>query len=113
MNILFAGSPTSSSKILKYLAGLKEVHIKGAITQPDKRGKRGADLKDSEVSKVASALNLRVLKPISLDDKIFRDEIESLDIDFLVVVDATERSVKRSNERSTERSTERSIDRST
>ena len=86
MNILFAGSPTSSSKILKYLAGLKEVHIKGAITQPDKRGKRGADLKDSEVSKVASSLNLRVLKPISLDEKIFRDEIESLDIDFLVVV---------------------------
>ena len=86
MNILFAGSPKSSSKILKYLAGLKEVYIKGAITQPDKRGKRGADLKDSEVSKVASALNLRVLKPISLDEKIFRDEIESLDIDFLVVV---------------------------
>ena len=86
MNILFAGSPKSSSKILKYLAGLKEVHIKGVITQPDKRGKRGGDLKDSEVSKVANALHLKVLKPVSLDERIFKDEIESLDTDFLVVV---------------------------
>ena len=86
MNILFAGSPKSSSKILKYLAGMKEVHIKGVITQPDKKGKRGGDLKDSEVSKVANALHLKVLKPISLDERIFKDEIESLDTDFLVVV---------------------------
>ena len=73
MNILFAGSPKSSSKILKYLAGLKEVCIKGVITQHDKRGKRGGILKDSEVSKVANSLHLKVLKPIYLDESIFKD----------------------------------------
>ena len=86
MNILFAGSPKSASRILKYLVGVDDTNIKGVLTKPDKRGKRGNELLHSEVAKVANGHNLKLLKPISLNDKGFRDEVASLNIDFLIVV---------------------------
>ena len=42
MNILFAGTPENSSKILKSLIDLEDIHVKGVISQSDKRGKRGS-----------------------------------------------------------------------
>jgi methionyl-tRNA formyltransferase len=85
MNILFAGSPKSASRILKYLVGVDGAKIKGVLTKPNKRGKRGNELLHSEVAKVANGHNLRLLKPISLNDKGFKDEVASLNIDFLIV----------------------------
>ena len=85
MNILFAGSPKSASRILKYLVGVDDTNIKGVLTKPDKRGKRGNELLHSEVAKVANGHNLKLLKPISLNDKGFRNEVSSLNIDFLIV----------------------------
>ena len=44
MNILFAGTPSNAAKILNNLAKMDTFNIKGVLTQPDKRYKRGADL---------------------------------------------------------------------
>ena len=86
MNILFAGSPKSSSRILESIANIKSVNIKGVLTKPDKRGKRGAVLHESEVAKTATSLNLKVFKPKSLNDVDLKADIQFLNLDLIVVV---------------------------
>ena len=50
MNILFAGTPKSSANILQSLIN-DDFNIIGVLTpQPDKKGKRGNKLLESEVS---------------------------------------------------------------
>ena len=86
MNILFAGSPKSSSRILESLANLKSVNIMGVLTKPDKRGKRGSKLHESEVAKTAAKFNLKVFKPESINEVDFKASIRCLNIDLIVVV---------------------------
>ena len=87
MNILFAGTPHSSASILKYLANHENISVKGVITQPNKRGKRGKKLNESPVAIQAKVLELDVFKPKSLDDKELKDILGKFsDIDYLVVV---------------------------
>ena len=47
MNVLYAGTPTNSADILKFLALSKKINIKGVITQNNKIGKRGNKLIES------------------------------------------------------------------
>ena len=87
MNILFAGTPHSSASILKYLAKHENISVKGVITQPNKRGKRGKKLNESPVAIQAKVLELDVFKPKSLDNKELKDILSKFsDIDYLVVV---------------------------
>ena len=86
MNILFAGSPKSSSRILESLANLKSVNIMGVLTKPDKRGKRGTGLHESEVAKTAAKFNLKVFKPESVNEVDFKASIQCLNLDLIVVV---------------------------
>jgi methionyl-tRNA formyltransferase len=86
MNILYAGTPNSSAEILKYLAQNDSIKIKGVITQPDKAGKRGKKLNDSPVSLMANSYDLDLFKPDKLNDKDFKEKIEILEVDFLIVV---------------------------
>ncbi len=83
MKVLFAGSPESSARILNSLVkeGFKVV---GAISQPDKRSKRGKIKEASPVSREAFKLGIPTFKPISLD-RYFKNEIDVLDFDFLLV----------------------------
>ena len=83
MKVLFAGSPESSAKILKSLIN-KGFEVVGAISQPDKRSKRGKGKEASPVSKEAFRLGIQTLKPVSLDES-FKREVELLDFDFLLV----------------------------
>ncbi len=83
MKVLFAGSPESSAKILKSLIN-KGFEVVGAISQPDKRSKRGKGKEASPVSKEAFKLGIPTLKPVSLDES-FKREVELLDFDFLLV----------------------------
>ena len=83
MKVLFAGSPESSAKILKSLIN-EGFEVVGAISQPDKRSKRGKGKEASSVSKEAFRLGIQTLKPVSLDDS-FKREVELLDFDFLLV----------------------------
>jgi len=84
MNIIFAGSPAPSAKILKRLY-LDGINISLVISQPDKRSKRGSSTDPSEVSIVAQELNLRTIKPLDLNDPNFKSLVQSLDVDFVVV----------------------------
>ena len=86
MNILFAGSPNSSSRILETLASLDSVNIKGVLTKPDKRGKRGSKLHESAVATTANKFDLKVFKPKSLNETDFKADIHCLNLDLIVVV---------------------------
>ena len=86
MNILYAGTPNSSAEILKCLAQNDSINVKGVITQPDKAGKRGKKLNDSPVSLMANSYDLDLFKPHKLNNKDFKEKIEILDVDFLIVV---------------------------
>ena len=83
MKVLFAGSPESSAKILKSLIN-EGFDVVGAISQPDKRSKRGKGKEASPVSKEAFKLGIPTLKPVSLNES-FKREVELLDFDFLLV----------------------------
>jgi len=86
MNIIFAGTPLSSSRILKHLINNPSINIKGVITKPDSRSKRGKDLYESEVSKVSKRAGLKIFKPNKLNDPVFVEQINLLEIDYLLVV---------------------------
>ena len=86
MNILFAGTPNSSAKILKCLVKSTSIRVKGVITQPDKAGKRSKKLNESPVSLMANSYDLDLFKPDKLENKDFKEKIEILEIDFLIVV---------------------------
>ena len=86
MNILFAGTPENSSQILKSLIDLEDIHVKGVISQSDKRGKRGSEVVESFVSKVAKESLIPTFKEDDLNTKHFKDGIADLDIDILLVV---------------------------
>ena len=86
MNILYAGTPSNSAKILRYLAKLKPFNIKGVLTQPDKKGKRGNNLLESPVAIEAKDLKLEVFKPENLNSNEIISNLGLLDIDFLVVI---------------------------
>ena len=86
MNILYAGTPNSSAEILKYLAQNDSINVKGVITQPDKAGKRGKKLNNSPVSLIAKSYDLDLFKPDKLNNKDFKEKIEVLEVDFLIVV---------------------------
>ena len=86
MNILFAGSPQSSARILEFLFKKDDISVVGAITQPDKRSGRGKNLIESDVSLNANVLGIRTFKPENLNTNEIKDEILSLEIDFLVVI---------------------------
>ena len=86
MNILFAGTPNSSARILEHLIKTPSISVKGVITQPDKRGKRGKNLLESEVSKVANNAGLDVFKPNNLSGQDFIDQIKNFKVDYIIVV---------------------------
>ena len=86
MNILYAGTPKSSAEILKYLVENDTIKVKGVITQPDKAGKRGKKLNESPVSLMANSYDLDLFKPDKLNKKDFKEKIEILEVDFLIVV---------------------------
>ena len=86
MNILFAGTPKSSANILQCLIDNDDFNIVGALTQPDKKGKRGNKLLESEVSSLAKKYNIPLYKPSDLKESNILDEIKLIKVDFLIVI---------------------------
>ena len=84
MNILFAGSPAPSAEVLKFIKEKTSHEIVGVVTQPDKRRKRGNLKIESDVSKMANDLSLKIFKPHCLDED-FKQSILNLDFDVLLV----------------------------
>ena len=85
MNILYAGTPNPSAKILKALCDNPSINVVGVITKPDKAQKRGNKLVQSPVSIEAQNRNLNIFKPYDLNALKLRQSIEVLSVDFVVV----------------------------
>ena len=85
MNILFAGTPEPSAKLLQSLCNNECANIIGVITKPDVAQKRGNKIKQSHVSIAAFEANLRIFKPDNLNSPEFKETLLKLDFDFLVV----------------------------
>ena len=85
MNILFAGTPRLSAKILEILLQNNDINIIGAITKADKAQKRGKKLVESPVSELCNKLNIKTFKPESLSSEEFKTEMLGIEFDFLVV----------------------------
>jgi len=86
MEIYFAGTPNSAAEILKSLASNDLFNIKGVITQPDKKGKRGNQRIESPVSLMADSLNLHTYKPHNLIKEQIQNDIDINNADILLVV---------------------------
>ena len=86
MDIYFAGTPNSAAKILKSLNSNDLFSIKGVITQPDKKGKRGNQLIESPVSLMANSLNLKTYKPHKLSKERIQSDVDITSADILLVV---------------------------
>ena len=85
MNILFAGTPEPSAKLLQSLYNNERINIIGVITKPDIAQKRGNKIRQSHVSLAASEANLPIFKPNNLNSAKFKETLLKLDFDFLVV----------------------------
>ena len=85
MNILFAGTPEPSAKLLQSLVNNECINIIGVITKPDVAQKRGNKIKQSHVSLAASEADLAIFKPDNLNSLEFKETLLKLDFDFLVV----------------------------
>ena len=86
MDIYFAGTPNSAAEILKSLASNDLFNIKGVITQPDRKGKRGNQRIESPVSLMANSLNLQTYKPHNLTKEQIQSDIDITNADILLVV---------------------------
>ncbi|MEL0238279.1 MAG: methionyl-tRNA formyltransferase, partial [Gammaproteobacteria bacterium] len=85
MKILFAGTPKTSSVILKNLIDLGHDVI-GVITQPDKKRGRRAIESPSPVSEIARSNDIKQYKPTNLNDLEFKNSVSNNEFDVLVVV---------------------------
>ena len=86
MDIFFAGTPNSAAEILKSLASNSLFNIKGVITQPDKKGKRGNQRIESPVSLMANSLDIQTYKPKNLSKEQIQNDIDITNADILLVV---------------------------
>ena len=86
MDIFFAGTPNSAAEILKSLASNSLFNIKGVITQPDRKGKRGNQRIESPVSLMANSLEIQTYKPINLSKEQIQNDIDITNADILLVV---------------------------
>ena len=86
MDIFFAGTPNSAAEILKSLASNSLFNIKGVITQPDRKGKRGNQRIESPVSLMANSLKIKTYKPQSLAKEQIQNDIDITNADILLVV---------------------------
>ena len=83
MKVLFAGSPRPSAKILRAL-NASSLNVVGVISQPDKRSKRNKPIEPSKVSAAAIELNLKLYRPLNIDER-FKKIISKVKFDFLLV----------------------------
>ncbi|MDA9113521.1 methionyl-tRNA formyltransferase [Gammaproteobacteria bacterium] len=85
MNILYAGTPEPSARILHHLVSNSKYNVVGVLTQPDKPQKRGKKIACSPVSDMAKNHEVQIFKPLDLNEKAFIETISSLRIDLIVV----------------------------
>ncbi|MCI9085467.1 MAG: methionyl-tRNA formyltransferase [Clostridia bacterium] len=85
MKILFMGTPDFAAESLKALLNA-DMDIVGVVSQPDKPKGRGHKLVPTEVKSVALEAGLKVFQPLTLKDGTFREILDELKPELIVVV---------------------------
>lgn len=85
LKIGFAGSPEFSTRALSALLHSRH-NLVAVYTQPDRGVGRGQKLAFNPVKTLALEHNIKVLQPASLKNQAAQDELQSLQLDLLVVV---------------------------
>lgn len=85
MKILFMGTPDFAAESLKALLD-SDMDIVGVVSQPDKPKGRGHKLVPTEVKSVALEAGLKVFQPLTLKDGTFREILDELKPELIVVV---------------------------
>ncbi len=87
MRVVFMGTPSYATEILKILLKDSEIEVVALITQPDKPVGRKQILTPPDVKKylLDEEISLRVYQPKTLRDEEARDYISALKPDFIVV----------------------------
>lgn len=80
MKIILAGTPEFSVPIFENI--IKEQEVVAIITQPDKKAKRGLKLQESPIAKLAKKYNIKIFKPIKINE-IYND-LKELDFDIFL-----------------------------
>ncbi len=85
LNIVFAGTPDISAKILTFLLEQTDHHVSGILTQPDRQAGRGRQLKQSSVKQIANEYGIDVYQPEKINQEIL-DTLHQLQPDLIIVV---------------------------
>jgi len=84
MKAVFMGTPEGAAYLLGELAA--SVHnVSAAVTRPDKPKGRGLRVQPSPVAAKAQELGIHILKPVSVSEKGFLDELRSIGPDVIIV----------------------------
>lgn len=86
MKIVFFGTPDFAAPALRDLHADPEVEVLTVVTAPDKPAGRGRQLRPSHLSALASELGIPCLKPSSLKDETFLNQLRDLGADLFVVI---------------------------
>lgn len=84
MKILFMGTPDFAASMLEYLVK-GGYDVIGAVSQPDKPKGRGHKLMPTDVKLKAEEFDVPVYQPETLKDGSFKDQLEKLSPDLIVV----------------------------
>lgn len=84
MRICYFGSDDFSVNTLKTLAQSSH-EIVAVVTQPDREKGRGQKIQPTPIAQFANSKNIPLYQPVSLKDKNFLQEIESLSVDLTIV----------------------------
>lgn len=85
LKIIFMGTPDFAVPSLETLASSRH-DIQAVVTVPDKPQGRGRSIQASAVKKTAAKLGIDLLQPESLKSPAFKDQLEALAPDLIVVV---------------------------
>lgn len=78
--IVLAGTPEFSVPIFKEI--IKNFEVVAIVTQPDKPAKRGQNLQESPVKKLALKYNLKLFQPEKIS--MIYEELKELDFDYML-----------------------------
>lgn len=83
--IVFFGTPEFAVESLRRLKD-NGYNIAAVVTMPDKPGRRGHKMIESDVKQYAMAEGLRLMQPVNLKDKVFQDELRAIGADLFIVI---------------------------
>ncbi len=87
MRVLFAGTPSYATEILKTLIEDSDIEVVGLVTQPDKPVGRKQILTPPDTKKylIDNSIDLEIYQPTTLKSEEALEKIKTFDADFIVV----------------------------